>query len=386
MNGVEQKKRKGAGFLHYLKVLVKRRMLIGGIVFTASLLAVIVSLLLPDRYVSATTILPPSGKSTALSQLAARFGGLGGISEVKSSGKIWLGILKSRKLRNAIVKRFNLMEVYDKKTLVAARGELNDNIKIWVSQSNGITTLVVEDESPERAAEMANALVEELDAISKRMVMSAGKRTRVFVEKRRMEVMVKLEGTEEALKKFQETNKAIALNEQSRAALSTIGRVKGELMGKKVELQALLSYALPTNPQAEILRAQTKELESNLRKLEEGESKPNQRNILIPTGEIPKLLLDYARLLREQRIQQSLYELLTQQYEMARIQEAKDSPIIQVLDTAEIPIRKTEPKRTLIVILSSITAAFYAIFMAFFIEYGYMEKVKNAAGAWKADG
>ena len=179
------------------------------------------------------------------------------------------------------------------------------------------------------------------------------------------------------MKAFQEGNRAVKLDDQSRAIIEAIGIVKGQLMAKEVELQTMLSYATPINPQAEILKTQVEELTEKLRELGEGKKSPgnpSSQDIFIPTAKIPDLALQYARLLREAKVQQTLYELLTQQYEMARIQEAKDTPTVQVLDEAKVPELKSKPSKRQIVMLSTITAGFFAIFLAFFLEY--VEKVR----------
>lgn len=203
---------------------------------------------------------------------------------------------------------------------------------------------------------------------------------RSFVEKRLSEGSAELAKVEEAVKGFQEKNGAVKLDDQSKAIIETIGKVKGQLMAKEVELQTFLSFATPNNPQAEILKSQVEELRGSMRELEEGKKGElrSSTGVFIPTTKMPDLALQYARLLRDMKVQETLYTLLTQQYEMARIQEAKDSPTVQALDVAKVPEKKTKPKRGLIVILSTFTAAFFAVFASFFSEY--IEKVKSGAG------
>src|SRR3990170_5612514 len=201
---------------------------------------------------------------------------------------------------------------------------------------------------------------------------------RVFVEDRLKEAKVELTKAEETIKGFQERNRAIKLDDQSRAVIEAMGTVKGQLMAKEVELQTLLSYATPNNPQAEILSTQVRELRERLRELEEGKTNPDnssQKDLFIPTAKIPNLSLQYVRLLRDAKVQQTLYELLTQQYEMARIQEAKDTPTVQVLDEAKVPERKIKPRKRQIVMLAIVTAIFGGIFVSFFMEY--IEKARK---------
>lgn len=364
------------------RVLVKRKRLIGFIVGGAFAMSILISLLLPKIYASTTSILPPQQESSvgmagmAASQLAGGLGGLaGGFLGLKSPADLWVGILKSQTVRDAIIDRFDLMKLYKAKTVEDARNALDGMVKINKSKED-IISITVEEKDPQRAALLASAFVEELDKVNKSVVMSAGGRMRSFVEKRLNEQKVELAKIEEGVKGFQEKNGALKLDDQSKAIIDAMGRVKGQLMAKEVELQTLLSFATPNNPQAELLKSQVEELRGSLRELEEGKSgEPiSSKSIFIPTTKIPDLALQYARLLRDAKVQETLYGLLTQQYEMARIQEAKDSPTVQVLDVAKVPGKKAKPKRSLIVILSTLSATIFAVFASFFAEFFDKEK------------
>jgi len=361
--------------LNYWQVLVKRKRLIGFIVGGAFLTSIIISFLLPKIYVSTASILPPQQESSigggmSASQLAGGLGGLaGGFLGIKSPADLWVGILKSQTVRDAIINRFDLMKAFNSKSIEDARRDINEMVKVTKSKED-IISITVEDKDPQRAALIANAFVEELDKVNKSVVMSAGGRMRSFVEKRLAEGKVELEKIEDAVKAFQEKNGAVKLDDQSKAIIEAIGRIKGQLMAKEVELQTFLSYATPNNPQAEILKAQVEELRESLRELEEGKKgdHPQSKGIFIPTAKMPDLVLQYARLLRDMKVQETLYGLLTQQYEIARIQEAKDSPTVQVLDVAQVPEKNVKPKRMLIITLFTFTTTFFAIFLAFLVE------------------
>ncbi|MBI5747020.1 MAG: lipopolysaccharide biosynthesis protein [Nitrospirae bacterium] len=365
--------------LDYWKVLVKRKLLIGVIVGVAFVASIVYSLILPKIYVSTATIFPPQQESSPAAGIISQLpGGLGGLvgGLMGSSADLWIAILNSETIREPIINRFELMKVFETKSVESARNALKGMVKVSKSK-DGIISITVEDKDPRMAADMANAYVEELDRINKSMVTTAGRRMRVFVEVRLKDAKVELVKSEEAIKGFQERNKAVKLDDQSRAVFEAIGSLKGQLMAKEVELQTLLSYATPNNPQAELLKTQVDELKEKLRELEEGKSRPGNpstKDIFIPTSKIPDLSLQYVRLLRDAKVQQTLYELLTQQYEMARIQEAKDTPTVQVLDAAKMAEVRSKPKRRQIVMLSTITAAFFAVFAAFFMEY--IEKVR----------
>jgi len=368
--------------LDYWRVIVKWRKIIGIVVGIAFVGSIIISLILPKRYASTASIFPPQQEGGTMpgvaSQLSGGLGALaGGFLGINAPVDQWVAILKSEAVKDAIIKRFDLMKVFEVETLEDARKTLTGMVEVKKSKE-GIVSITVEDRDPQRAAAMANAFVEELDRINKRVVTTSGRRMRVFVEERLKEAKVELAKAEDAIKEFQERNRAVKLDDQSKAIIEAIGTVKGQLMAKEVELQTLLSFATPNNPQAELLKTQVEELKEKLRELEEGKKRlgnPSSKDIFIPTAKIPDLSLQYARLLRDAKVQQTLYELLTQQYEMARIQEAKDTPTVQVLDEAKVPERKSKPRRRQIVMLSTITAAFFGVFAAFFMEY--IERAKQ---------
>lgn len=367
------------------RISVKRRKLIGSVVGGAFILSVIISLLLPKIYASTTSILPPQQESSlgvgmAASQLPGGLGGLaGGFLGLKSPADLWVGILKSQTVHDAIVHRFDLMNAFKVTTIEDARHILIGKTSITKSKED-IISITVEDKDPQRATLIANAFVEELDRVNKSVVMSAGGRMRAFVEKRLNEENAELIKLEEAVKLFQEKNGAVKLDDQSKAIIDTIGKVKGQLMAKEVELQTFLSYATPNNPQAELLKSQVEELKGSLKELEQGkkEDTPSSKSIFIPTAKMPDLALQYARLLRDMKVQETLHGLLTQQYEISRIQEAKDSPTVQVLDVAKVPERRIKPKRTQIVLLSILSATFASIFLALFMEFWGRAKTQQS--------
>ncbi|MCG3110393.1 MAG: Wzz/FepE/Etk N-terminal domain-containing protein [Candidatus Manganitrophus sp. SB1] len=373
--------------LHCWRLLIKRKKLILWIVAGAFFTSIAISFFLPKIYASTTTLLPPQQESTigmpgmAASQLGSNLGGLAGsFLGSKSPADVWMAILKSRTVRDAIVARFELASVFKTQSEENAIDVLNGMVRITKSKED-LLSISVEDEDPKRAAALANAFVEELDKVNKRVVMTSGGRMRAFIEKRLSEQKIELVKIEEEVKAFQEKNGAVKLDDQSKAVIDVMGRVKGQLMAKEVELQTLLSFATPNNPQSELLRSQVEELQGSLRELEEGKKSGTlSKSIFIPTAKIPDLALQYARLLRDAKIQETLFGLLTQQYEMSRIQEAKDSPTVQVLDVAKVSGVRIKPKRKQIVLLSIFSAAFIAVFLVFFMEFLERTKTLQANG------
>lgn len=398
MNGLDRDTDE-INLLEYWGVLVKRKKLIGCIVGVCFAASIVLAFILPKKYVSTTSIMPPQEDSSMASAMMGSLpGGLGslagGFLGMKSPADLWVGILSSQSVRDAIIERFKLKEFYGQGIIPAMKAKLFDStisiedtrkkldkaIEIAKSDSE-IISISVEDADPEKAAQMANAFVEELDKVNQAVVVTGGKRSRMFLEKRLVIAKADLAEAEDRLKAFQEKNKAIKLDDQARVIIESIGVVKGQLIAKEVEYETLLSYASRTNPQAELLKTQVDELKRKLVELEEGSKagagSPVHEDIFIPTSRLPDISLQFARLFRDAKVQQTLFELLTQQYELSRLQEAKDSPVVQVLDAAKVPEEEAKPKKPLIVLAATFTSVFLAVMLAFFKEY--VEKIKKTA-------
>lgn len=354
------------------KAVKSRRKLILAVTSAAFAVSVIVSLLLPRYYAATASIMPPQQEDMGGGLASSIGGGLGmlagGLLGAGSQADLWTGILKSSSVNGAIIERFRLKELYGKETLDDTMKVLAKRVDIDKTKED-IVKVTVEDKDPKRAADMANAFIEELDRVNKSAVMTSGQRMRAFVEKRLIETKADLAQIEESLKSFQKANKAVKLDDQSKAIIEAIGDVKGTLMAKEVEFDTLKSYAAPTNPHVQLLNSEINGLKEKLRELEQGRAAYGGKDIFIPTDRIPDLSLQYAKLLRDAKVRETLFELLTQQFELARIQEAKDSPTIQVLDSAYPPEVKSRPKRGLIVVLSTISGFLVSVFLALFLQY-----------------
>ena len=362
--------------LEYFSVLSKRKRFIGALTVGVFVLSIVGSLLLPDRFAATARVMQGAqDNSMKVSMMAALPDGLGSAAGGlfgKSSTDAWVGILESNSVRDGIIKRFGLREAYGKDTIEDTRKELGGNISV-VNTKEDVVVITVEDEDPRKAAAMANAFVDELDRINRDAVMTSGKSTRLFVEKRLVETKGELTRIEDGIRAFQMANKALKLDDQSAAIIESFGDLRGRLAAKEVELQVLRSYATDSNPQMQTIKAEIGGLRRQLTDAQEG----TLRDIFIPTNRIPDLSLQYARLLRDAKVQETLFELLTQQYELARIQEAKDSPTIQVLDLATVPEKKSGPKRGLIVVLAAFSALVLTSIWAFIAEY--LAGMKNSA-------
>ena len=323
------------------------------------LLAAIVSFILPKTYTATARILPPKDQSSGglAAALSGQFGGLAALAGSALGGAtnadLMVGMLQSRAVTDRILDQFNLQEVYDTEYRVDARKKLLDNLDASVDKKSGILTVEVDDHDPERAANMANAFVDQLDQLSRHLNLTEASRQRVFLEGRLVQVNKDLANAEDTLRAFQEEHGAIQVDEQAKSMIDLLGELKGQLMAAQVELGVTQRFASGNNPDVDRLKTQIRELRARIHDMEQGQEQRPSGDIFLPTQKIPDLGLRYGRLLRDVKVQETIYELLTQQYEMAKMQEAKDSPTIQILDKAVVPEKKSKPRRSLIVVMTA---------------------------------
>jgi len=367
-----------------LQVLLKRKRMIFGVVFSAIMLSVIVSLMLPKMYTATARILPPAESASPISGLLSQAGGAlaglaGGLIGGKTTAELYKGILSSRTVADALIKKFNLKKLYDMKYLEDVYKKLADRTNITVSRKDEIITISIEDRAPRRAADMANTYVQMLDKINRTLNITEGQRKRIFLEERLKTVGEDLLKAETALKEFQEKYKLVAIEEQAKVAIEGAAKIKGEIITTQTELEVMKQFGTERQNEAIMLKSKIAELQKQLAKIEKGNpgtgvaqsSNPGdmESNFYIPFDELPELGMRLFRMMREAKIQEKVFELMTTQYELAKIEEAKDVNTIQILDEAVPPDKKSSPKRTLIVILSTFMAFFIGVFSAFAMEF-----------------
>jgi uncharacterized protein involved in exopolysaccharide biosynthesis len=355
--------------LEYLKVIFKYKLMIFIIVTITCIVSIFYARSLPNIFTATTTILPPH-KEGGGGMFESKLGSLGALLGMGQSGgttELWIGLMKNDIVTDAVIKRLDFMNLYKIKLLSDAEGMLRRRIVVPTPEKDGIIKISIDDTDPKMAALLANTFVEELDKCNKQLNITSSRRTRIFLEGRLKDAKKELDQAEESVKYFEENNKAINLAAQSMSAVQRVGGLSLKYMEKEAELQTLLSYTTENNPQAQILMSQISGLKQQMKELQKGGKDKDLYDI--PTSVIPDLKLQYLRLLRISKVQESVYELLTGQYEAARIQEAKDTPTVQVLTEARVPERKSKPNRTMIVLVGTFSAFIFAVFLAFLLAY-----------------
>ncbi|MBP8644587.1 MAG: hypothetical protein KBH99_00525 [Syntrophobacteraceae bacterium] len=374
MDDMIQNEMEEVHLLDYVLILVKRMRFILIFTFTLSFLTAVYSLITPEIYQGTAKVVPPSkgslGASAAiLGQLAAMVpAGLGGGPASPSDLLVGM-VTESRTIADAIIDRFNLMELYEAKTRMDAIKELSKVLKAQSDRKSGIVTIQVEDEDPKRAADMANAFVEELIKTERKLSTTEAAQKRLFYERQLKETHADLVRAEEALQKFQETTGAIKIDNQAEAVFSGIANLRAQITAKEIQLKVMRTYTTPYNREVRQVEEELAGMKEQLKKLEAG-ADSSYGSTIIPTSEMPVLGVEYLRKLREFKIQEAIYEILLKQYETAKIDEANDAASsIQVLDWATVPDKRIKPKRTLMVVLATMVGFFLAVFAAFAAEY-----------------
>ncbi len=360
--------------LEYLLVIVKHKKMIFLTCLVTFILTCGITLLMPNIYMSTARILPPQNDKGGLSSMlgsVSNIAALAGLSVGSGSGELYVGMLKSRSIADVIIDKFDLMELYDQKYRVKTYEILNDAVNFSVGKDDGIITVTAEDEDPKRAADIANTYIEELKKLNIKLNLNNAGRERLFLEERLAVVQNDLSKAEDALKDFQEKNKAIRIDAQASAIIDAFATLKGELASKEVELGVLRSSQTDQNPQVKALREEITQIREQISQLEQShDGKTSSADIFLATSEVPALGIQYARLLRDLKVQETLYELVTKQYEVAKISEAKNTSTIQVLDAAMVPDKKSKPRRSMIVLAATFAMGFFALIFAFIREYG----------------
>lgn len=336
-------------------------------------LGVLIAFLLPVRYTSTTRLMPPDNQSgssmmmaaasMAASRGASGFGEIAGdLLGLKSTSDVFVGILTSRTIQNHIINRFDLKRIYGVDRMDDAREALSRRVGIAIDRKNQMITISVTDHSPQRATEMAAAFTDELNRLVSDLSTSAARRERIFLEGRLLQVNQDLENAEKEFSQFSSKNGAIDIKEQGRAMLEVAGTLQGKVMVAESELEGMREIYSNDNFRIRALRARIAELQSQLGQLG-GKEQANpvgpdtHASELYPSiRKLPLLGVTYADLYRKTKVQEAVYEALTQEYELAKVQEARETPSVKILDPPEVPEKKDFPPRTLIVITSTAVA------------------------------
>jgi len=380
---------KNSNFIDFLYMLFRwRRTILHSFIITC-IIAAGISLILPKWFSAKTTILPPAeersdmGISSILNNLPVGGLSLGlGLGTFSEETNLFMAIINSRTMFEHVISRFNLMERYKTKNMEETRKALSKRIKLEINEDGTISLTTFaktpifcskeeEIKTKELARDMANYIIQELDKTNKRLKAEKAHNYRVFIEKRYNQNLKDLYSVENKLKEFQEKYGLIEISEQTKAIISAAAELKAQITMKEIQLGVLKSYVEKTHPDLVKTRMELHELRKKYNELKYGSKRSikgkallaDSTDIFIPINRVPDLGLQYARLFRDVKLQQTLLEFLLPQYEQAKLQEAKDTPTLQVLDTAITPELKTKPKRAIIVAIAGLFSIFISVIL-----------------------
>jgi uncharacterized protein involved in exopolysaccharide biosynthesis len=345
-------------------VIAKHKKLIVGLPLVVAVITAIVTLLLPNVYTGTTKVLPPQqtqSSSAVLAQLGSLTGGAVG-SGLKNPNDLYVGMLKSRTVADNLIQRFDLNKLYNQQYQSATRRRLQALTNIMAGR-DGIITIEVDDEDPKRAAALANGYVEELFKLTKVLALTEASQRRLFFERQMEEAKNSLARVELSARQGLEKGGIAQVEGQGRVMLEMTARLRAQITVKEIENGVLRAFATAQNPEVVRNQQEIGVLKRELARIEGGSS---DRSSTPPSTNTEGA--DNLRLLRELKYQEAIYELLAKQFEIAKIDEAKDSAIIQVMDKAIEPDRKSKPVRSRIVLLSTLAAGFLALVCIFVLE------------------
>jgi len=360
-----------------LIVLAKRKGFLFKFVGTALLLSIAAVFLLPKLYTANAKILPPQqNQSMSATAMLNELGPLGALAGsglgLKTPSDLYIAMLHSRTVADGLIDRFSLLKVYGKELRVDARAKLEERTEISAGK-DGVISISVDDRDPQRAADLANGYVQELEGLTRTLALTEAGKRRVFFEREVKLASDDLANAELALKQTQETTGLITLDSQSRAMIESLSSMRARVATQEIVVQSMRSFATPENP--ELVRAQEElvAMREQLDKMEGGQGKRTFADV--PIENVPAVGLEYVRKLREVKYRETLFELLAKQYEAAKIDEARDAMIVQQMDIAVTPEKASWPKRGLIIAISGIFALLVALTASFWMES--MERAKK---------
>lgn len=355
-----------------LRLLWKQRGFLARFAATGLVAAILTALLIPNRFTSTARLMPPdqqgSGGMAMLAALAGKASGplgtlgtLGGeLLGLKTTGDLFIGILESRTVKDDLIAKFDLRKSYREKRWEDARKDLARRTDLSQDRKSEIITIEVTDWSPRKAQQMAQEYVNELNSVVINLNTGSAHRERVFLEGRLVQVQQDLETAEKQFSQFASKNTAIDIQEQGKAMIEAGATLEGQLIAAQTELEGLRQIYTDNNVRVRETQARIDELRRNLQKLggKAGAAASSEESdvdsLYPPIRQLPVLGVAYADLYRRTKVEEAVFETLTQEYELAKVEEAKETPSVKVLDSPDLPEKKAFPPRLLIIFLGTL--------------------------------
>ncbi len=367
-------------FWDAVEYLGRKKHILFGVPILAGILAVAIGFALPKWYRAEAQVLPPysSGGISAgmLGGLVGGIIGLGGEGNFElpfmvSPVDLWGAIVRSRGVADSIIAKFDLMKKYKARNMYIARKRYLSHLYVDVAQE-GILTIGYEDKSPDTSAMITNEIVDLLDRTLQRVRTVSARRTKKFLEEQIAKCEQELDSAEQRLINFQKKHRAISLEDQAKVAVENIAQLYAQLSLLEIQVNAMVNEGVSYSPELDQLRAQAKEIR---RKISQLETKGDSLILGTPLDQYPDLIMEYANLYRDLKVQEIIYQVLKQQYEQAKIEEQRNVSGLHIIARAEPPQKKYRPKKAIMGVVATI-GTFLLVFVILIFE-GYLEKLRR---------
>ena len=373
------------GLVDLLTWIGEGKRLIATVALLAATVALAWAFYLPLVFTARTTLLPPasqqqSGSAAALAQLGA-LGGLAGGLTAKTPDELYVALLKSDTVQRALIDRFDLKKRYDIATYEALRKALPTYVRVSSDKKSGLITVEVDDEVPQFAADLANAHAVEITKVLGRLAVSEAQLRRVFFEQQLNDTKERLVKAELGLRAVQEKSGVIVLDKQAEALIGGAAILRAQIAEREVQMKVMRTGATDQNPDVMRLGSELRALRTELARMESSQGGNAGSAVDMPVGRLPEAAIDYVRARRELKLQETLLESMVRQYEVAKLDEAKEGPVLQQVDVALPPDRKSKPARAVIVAVGSLLGLLAAVVFVVWRRYAAASRALDPEGA-----
>jgi tyrosine-protein kinase Etk/Wzc len=351
-------------------LMVASKRFIARFVLASAVLAIVLALVLPVRYEAKIVLMPPTQNSSMASALLGQMGNLGSLGSlgslagglgIKTPTEMYVSLLKSRTVEDAMIQRFGLMAEYHQKKMSDTRKELENRVTAAAGAKDGLIRISIEDGDPKRAAELANGYVEEFRKLSATLAITDAARRRLFFDRELQQAKDDLTASEEAMRKTQQSTGVLQIDSQARSLIESAAILRAQVVAKEVQIQGMRSFAAEDNPALILAKQQLTALQSQLEKIA-GSHHDTGSDIVLSKGRVTEAGMEYIRRLRDLKYHETVFELLAKELEIAKLDEAREGEVVQVVDAAVPADRKSSPHRALIVIGMTVLGFFVAVF------------------------
>jgi tyrosine-protein kinase Etk/Wzc len=384
------------GLVDALTWLGEGKRLIGGVTAAVAAGALAVAFWIDAEFTARTTLMPPNsqqqgGSAAALAALGALgnlTGGLGGGTTLasKTPDELYVALLKSDSVQRALDQRFDLRKRYDVETYEALRKELPKYIRVSADKKSGLISVEIDDKDPKFAADLANAHAVEITRVLGRLAISEAQQRRAFFEQQLKDTKERLIKAELDLKGVQQKSGIIVLDKQAEAMIGGAAQLRVAIAEREVQFKVLRTGATEQNPDVLRLASELRALRSELARMESAQEPATASAVEIPFGRLPEAAIDYVRARRELKLQETLLESMIRQYEIAKLDEAKEGPVLQQVDVAQPPDRKSKPARALIVLGSTLAALLLSCAFVAMRRFSQLSREQDPQSAQAWDG